>query len=200
MDCSLPNSSVHGIFLGKNTRVGCHASIQKIFPTQELNPHLLHCRQILYCWAIPGELLWEFVMWKSLSRVWFFVTPWTKQSMEFSRPKYWSGKPFPSPGDLPNPGIEPRSPTFQVDSLPAQPPGKSLVAAKYIQQIWKTQQWPQGWKRSVFIPIPKQGNASECSNYCTIAFISHEQDHAQNSPSQASTVCEPRNSRCTSWI
>ena len=41
------------------------------------------------------------------------------------------------------------------------------------QQIWKTQQWPQDWKRSVFIPIPKKGNAKECSNYCPIALISH---------------------------
>ena len=41
------------------------------------------------------------------------------------------------------------------------------------QQIWKTQQWPQDWKRSVFIPIPKKGNAKECSNYCTVALISH---------------------------
>ena len=41
------------------------------------------------------------------------------------------------------------------------------------QQIWKTQQWPQNWKRSVFIPIPKKDNAKECSNYCTIALISH---------------------------
>ena len=41
------------------------------------------------------------------------------------------------------------------------------------QQIWKTQQWPQVWKRSVFIPIPKKGNAKDCSNYCTIALISH---------------------------
>ena len=41
------------------------------------------------------------------------------------------------------------------------------------QQIWKTPQWPQDWKRSVFIPIPKKGNAKECSNYCTIALISH---------------------------
>ena len=41
------------------------------------------------------------------------------------------------------------------------------------QQIWKTQQWPQDWKRSVFILIPKKGNAKECSNYCTIALISH---------------------------
>ena len=41
------------------------------------------------------------------------------------------------------------------------------------QQIWKTQQWPQDWKRSVFIPIPKKDNTKECSNYCTIALISH---------------------------
>ena len=41
------------------------------------------------------------------------------------------------------------------------------------QQIWKTQQWPQDWERSVFIPVPKKGNAKECSNYCTIVFISH---------------------------
>ena len=42
------------------------------------------------------------------------------------------------------------------------------------QQIWKTQQWPQDWKRSVFIPFPKKGNAKECSNYCTIALNSHD--------------------------
>ena len=41
------------------------------------------------------------------------------------------------------------------------------------QQIWKTQQWPQDWKRSVFIPIPKKGNAKECSTYCTIVLITH---------------------------
>ena len=41
------------------------------------------------------------------------------------------------------------------------------------QQLWKTQQWPQDWKKSVFIPVPKKGNAKECSNYCRIALISH---------------------------
>ena len=46
------------------------------------------------------------------------------------------------------------------------------VLYSICQQIWKTQQWPQDWKRSVFIPIPKRGNAKECSNYCTIALIS----------------------------
>ena len=47
------------------------------------------------------------------------------------------------------------------------------VLHSIYQQIWKTQQWPQAWKISVFIPIPKKGNANECSNYLTIALISH---------------------------
>ena len=47
------------------------------------------------------------------------------------------------------------------------------VLHSICQQIWKTQQWPQDWKRSVFIPFPKKGNSKECSNYCTIALISH---------------------------
>ena len=60
------------------------------------------------------------------------------------------------------------------------------------QQIWKTQQWPQDWKRSVFISIPKKGNAKECSNYCTIALISHaSKAMLKYSPSQASAICEP---------
>ena len=56
------------------------------------------------------------------------MTPWTvahqaPQSMDFSRQEYWSGLPFPSPGDLPDPGIEPRSPTLQADTLTSEPPG-----------------------------------------------------------------------------
>ena len=47
------------------------------------------------------------------------------------------------------------------------------VLHSICQQIWKTQKWPQDWKWSVFVPIPKKGNAKECSNYCTIALISH---------------------------
>ena len=47
------------------------------------------------------------------------------------------------------------------------------VLHSICQQVWKTQQWPQDWKRSVFIPIPKKGNAKECSNYRTMAVISH---------------------------
>ena len=64
------------------------------------------------------------------------------------------------------------------------------VLHSICQQIWTTQQWPQDWKRSVFIPIPKKGNAKECSNYRTVALISHT-SNAQNSPSQASAIREP---------
>ena len=53
-----------------------------------------------------------------------FAAPWTIQSTEFSRPEYWGGEPFPSQGDLPKPGIEPRSPSLYVNSLPAEPQGK----------------------------------------------------------------------------
>ena len=67
-----------------------------------------------------------------LSRVRLFVTPWTAAyqappSMGFSRQEYWSGLPFPSPGDLPDPGIKPWSPVFQADTLTSEPPGKSNV-------------------------------------------------------------------------
>ena len=64
---------------------------------------------------------------KSLSRVRLFATPWTAAyqgplSTGFSRQEYWSGLPFPSPGDLPNPGIKPRSPALQTDALSSEPP------------------------------------------------------------------------------
>ena len=69
---------------------------------------------------------------KSLSRVWLFATSWTvarqaPPSMGFSRQEYWSGLSFPSPGDLPDPGIEPRSPALQADTLTSELPGKLLV-------------------------------------------------------------------------
>ena len=66
------------------------------------------------------------------------------------------------------------------------------VLHSICQHIWKTQQWPQDWKRSVFIPVPKKGNAKEYSNYHAIALISHASKVTlQNSPSQASAIHEP---------
>ena len=68
---------------------------------------------------------------KSLNRVRLFATLWTvahqaPPSVEFSRQEYCSGLPFPSPGDLPDPGIKPRSPSLQADALPSEPPGKPM--------------------------------------------------------------------------
>ena len=68
-----------------------------------------------YCWK------WK---WKLLSCVRLSGTPRTIQSMKFSRPEYWGRQPFPSPGDLPNPEIEPGSPALQADSIPTELPGK----------------------------------------------------------------------------
>ena len=69
---------------------------------------------------------------KSLSRVQLFVTPWTlayqaPPSMGFSKQEYWSGLPFPSPGDPPDPGTERRSPAVQADALPSEPSGNPNV-------------------------------------------------------------------------
>ena len=94
--------------------------------------------------AIFTQPLWGSWKWKvkvkSLSRVRLFATPWTvpyqaPQSMEFSRQEYWSGLPFPSPEDLPNPGIEPRSPALQADALPSEPPGKPYNAQMFSLQF-----------------------------------------------------------------
>ena len=78
-------------------------------------------------WTVKkAEVKWSEM--KSLSHVWLFATPWTvayqAPSMRFSKQEYWSELPFPSPEDIPNPGIEPGSPALQADALPSEPPGK----------------------------------------------------------------------------
>ena len=75
----------------------------------------------------------------SLSRVQLFATPWTvgyqtSPSMGFSRQEYRSGLPFPSPGDLPDPGIEPGSPTLEADALTSKPPGDPLISSPFQHQ------------------------------------------------------------------
>ena len=88
-----------------------------------MNPGLPHCRQTLYHLSHQGSLLYRGkVKVKLLSHVRLLATPWTvaqqaPPSMGFSRQEYWSRLPFPSPGDLPDPGIEPRSPALQADTL-----------------------------------------------------------------------------------
>ena len=85
---------------------------------------------------------------KLLRCFWRFVTPWTIQPMEFSRPEYWSGYPFPSPGDLPNPGIKTRSSALRVDSLQAEPQGKPkntrVGILSLLKEILPTQELKRG--------------------------------------------------------
>ena len=81
--CNLIDYTVHGILQARIVEWGRHAILQEIFSTQGLNPCLPHCRQFLYQLSHQGS------------------------------PKYWGGQPIPSPGDLPNPGIEPESPALQ---------------------------------------------------------------------------------------
>ena len=78
---------------------------------------------------------------KLLSRVRLFATPRTvayqaPRSMEFSRQEYWSGLPFPSPGDLPNPGIEPRSPSLQAGTSPTEPPRKTRMLKRLPKLLY----------------------------------------------------------------
>ena len=92
------------------------------------------------------------IMWKwkkkLLSHVWLFATPWTIQSLEFSRPEYWSGECLHSQGDFPNPEIEPRSPALRADSLLAEPQGKpnntGVGSLSLPQRIFLTQESNRG--------------------------------------------------------
>ena len=94
--------------------------------------------------------------------------------MEFSRPEYWSGQPFPSTGDLPNPGIEPRSPALQADSLPAESPGKpkntGVGSVSLLQQIFPIQEsnWGLLHCRRILYQLSCQGRTLEyiLSSHC----------------------------------
>ena len=130
MDCSLPGSSVHGTLQARILEWVCHALLQFIFLTQGLNPRLLHLLHwwVLYHLAPPGKV-------KSKSHT---VVPdplWPHgQYSPWNSPGQNTGE-FPSPGDLPNPGIKPRSPTLQVDSLPVEPQRKPK-GALVLLQFW----------------------------------------------------------------
>ena len=91
----------------------------------------------LICVSLLSNEFYYFACWV-VSVMSNSVTPWivacqASLSMEFSRQEYWSGLPFPSPGDLPDPGIEPRSLALQGDSLPSEPPGKLLRLVRWTQ-------------------------------------------------------------------
>ena len=107
----------------------------------------------------------------SFSRARLFATPWTvvykaPLSMEFSRQEYWSGLPFPSPGDLPDPGIKPRSPALRADALPSEPSGNRTLLIIYLN--WKQSRCPSAreWIKTVIHPY--SGILPSNRNECTI--------------------------------
>ena len=96
---------------------------------------LQHARSLPKFMSVESVIL--YVKVKSPSHVWLFETPWTvayqaPQYMEFSRQEYWSELPFPSPGDLPNPRIEPGSLALQTDTLPSEPPKKPNFTCRSV--------------------------------------------------------------------
>ena len=111
-----------------------------------------------------------------VSHVWFFAIPWTVArqvplSMGFSRQEYWSGLPRPPPGDIPNPGIEPRSPALQVDSLPSEPPGKlkntRVGSLSLLQRTFPTQELNPGLLhcRQILYQPSHQGSPCVCIKF-----------------------------------
>ena len=117
--------------------------------------------QLCLLWGSDIQWVWK---WKSLSRVQHLANPWTIQSMEFSRPEYWSGKTFPFPGGLPNPGIKPRFPVLQADSLSAEPQGKpkniAVGSLSLFQWVFLTQEsnWSLLYCRQILYQLSYQGS------------------------------------------
>ena len=139
MDGSLPGSSVHGIF---QARILEWVAIS--FSRRSSQPRDQSCLSSVSCigrWDLHPQRHLESPYYITKVKVKSdSVSPWavahqTPPSMGFFRQEYWSGLPFPSPGDLPDPGIEPGSPALQVDALPSEPPGKSLLYNKILQNL-----------------------------------------------------------------
>ena len=102
--------------------------------------HIGHCRVLsitagLYSRSLLTCFHFERKKVKSLSCIWLFVTPWTvayQGYVGFSRQEYWSALPFPSPGDLPDPGIDPGASALKADALTSEPPGKHSCASPIL--------------------------------------------------------------------
>ena len=128
----------------------------------------------IFSWGLPVCML---------SCVWLIVTPCTVAhvtvalqaplSMGFSRQEYWDGLPCPPPGDLPDPGIEPRSPTLQEDTLPSEPPGNTM---KYYSAIKGNEALIHAttWVNLESIML-KERSQTQKTPYCMISFIWHAQ-------------------------
>ena len=113
-----------------------HHTLLRMLCKNDLGNRSFHCTTNLR--TVYGKSIHWTV--KTLSHVRLFATPWSiayqaPLSTGFSGQEYWSGLPFPSLGDLPNPGIKPRSPTLQADALPPEPSGKPNLSAKLLPRV-----------------------------------------------------------------
>ena len=143
-----------------------------LFPGFPRQDHHLPLQQTGFKSGSPRPLLFHWKRRCSGAGWWGWVVVlapglWTTQAMEFSRPEYWSGYPFPSPGDLPHPGIEPRSPALQVNSLLVEPPGKPIM-------LWMEEQVRKKMgKAAEYIGLQRWLSSYSCAGFwCTLGFLS----------------------------
>ena len=133
---------------GQNTGMGSLSLLQGIFPTQGSNPGLPHCRRILYQLSHKGSP--RILEWVAISRGSSWLRKWTRVSciaggfftnwaIREALQVYWSGLPCPPPGDLPIPGIKPRSPALQADALLSETPGKPHLSKSALKYFIQTQ-------------------------------------------------------------
>ena len=147
-DCSLPGSSIHGTSQARILECAAMLYSRGSFQPRDRTHASCTGRQILSHWAtweVPG---WRCCAW-SLRHVWLFMTPWLQPARllcpwGFSKQEYWSGLPCPTPGDLPDSGVEPRSPTLKADSLLIELPRKlkntGVGSLSLLQGIFPTQE------------------------------------------------------------
>ena len=161
-----------------------HHPFQSSFPQLKGRSHLLHAifmsmhnfnwTESRKKWNWIQEEIWKKRKWKSLSCVQLFATLWTIH--EILQAEYWNRQLFPSPGDLPNQGMEPRSPTLQVDSLPSEPPRKpkntGVGSLSLLQQIFPTQELNQGLLHCRWILYQLSYQGSPRRNLCIYKTIS----------------------------
>ena len=132
--CSMSCNSVGYVFSSFSIPVGRLESVSGWW--RWVTCTMLTWKAVSGWWKVSLHRLYVCVL-SCFSRVWLFATLWSIAhqallSMKFSRQEYWSGLPFPSPGDLPDPGIEPRFPSLEADSLTSEPPGKPIYKPIYI--------------------------------------------------------------------
>ena len=129
--CSLVHWSLHAVSCTSPWYMGTPALWDSALPWSCYN------KITALPWSCYNKMFIKWIKVKSLSRVRLSAAPWTlayqaPPSMGFSRQEYWSGLPFPSPGNLPDSGIEPKSPALQADALPSRPPEKCLQFSNCI--------------------------------------------------------------------